>query len=129
MSLGWGVAAYSQALRLVRADKGRLSWAGLVLQTCWRVSMLTARVAALVLLCLALGHWALIVLGRCHLAIPSHSHLQLSVSVLIRPVIKAHSCPRRRQFSNVFFLVLIRGKRLHLKLDLMFWLRHDLEKE
>ena len=98
MSLGWGVAAYSQALRLVRADKGRLSWAGLVLQTVWRVSMLTARVAALVLLCLALGHWALIVLGRCHLPIPSHR------AVLIRPVIKAHSCPRRCQFSNVFFL-------------------------
>ena len=82
VSLGWGVAAYSQALRLVRADKGRLSWAGLVLQTVWRVSMLTARVAALVLLCLALGSWALVVLGRCHLVTSPSSHLLLlSVSV------------------------------------------------
>ena len=81
VSLGWGVAAYSQALRLVRADKGRLSWAGLVLQTAWRVSMLTARVAALVLLCLALGSWATIVLGRCHLALQSPAAAQrLSVN-------------------------------------------------
>ena len=75
------MAAYSQALRLVRADKGRLSWAGLVLQTAWRVSMLAARVAALVLLCLALGSWALVVLGRCHLALQSPAAAQrLSVN-------------------------------------------------
>ena len=54
--LGWGVAAYSQALRLVRQDKGRLSWVGMVLQTTWRFFMLSARIVALVLLCLALNH-------------------------------------------------------------------------
>ena len=46
VSLGWGVAAYSQALRLVRADKGTLSWPGMVLQTLWRFFMLLARITA-----------------------------------------------------------------------------------
>ena len=64
VSLGWGVAAYSQALRLVRADKGKLSWPGMLLQTLWRFFMISARVAALVLLCLALSQWALIVICK-----------------------------------------------------------------
>jgi len=62
ISLGWGVAAYSQALRLVREDKGKMSWFGMVLQTLWRFFMLSARIVALVLLCLALQKWALIVI-------------------------------------------------------------------
>ena len=64
VSLGWGVAAYSQALRLVRADKGTLSWPGMMLQTLWRFFMISARVVALVLLCLALSQWALIVICK-----------------------------------------------------------------
>jgi len=62
VSLGWGVAAYSQALRIVREDKGKMSWLGMVFQTLWRFFMLSARVAALVLLCLALQQWAVIVI-------------------------------------------------------------------
>ena len=64
VSLGWGVAAYSQALRLVREDKGKLNWMGMVLQTLWRFFMLSARIVALVLLCLALNQWALIVICK-----------------------------------------------------------------
>ena len=64
VSLGWGVAAYSQALRLVREDKGKLNWMGMVLQTLWRFFMLSARVVALVLLSLALNQWALIVICK-----------------------------------------------------------------
>ena len=68
ISLGWGVAAYSQALRLVREDKGEMSWFGMVLQTLWRFFMLSARIVALVLLCLALEHWALIVICKFNLS-------------------------------------------------------------
>ena len=61
VSLGWGVAAYSQALRLVREDKSELSWTGMALQTTWRFFMLVARITAMLLLCLAIGKWAIIV--------------------------------------------------------------------
>ena len=61
ISLGWGVAAYSQALRLVREDKGELSWLGMGLQTTWRFFTLAARISAMVLLTLAIGKWAVIV--------------------------------------------------------------------
>ena len=64
ISLGWGVAAYSQALRIVREDKGKMSWVGMVFQTLWRFFMLSARVVALVLLCLALHQWAVIVICK-----------------------------------------------------------------
>ena len=64
VSLGWGVAAYSQALRLVREDKGKLNWMGMVLQTLWRFFTLSARIVALVLLSLALDQWALIVICK-----------------------------------------------------------------
>ena len=64
VSLGWGVAAYSQALRLVREDKGKLSWLGMALQTLWRFFMISARIVALVLLSLALNQWALIVICK-----------------------------------------------------------------
>ena len=62
VSLGWGVAAYSQAMRLVREEKGKLLWPGMLLQTAWRAFLLSARVVALTLLCLALDQWALIVI-------------------------------------------------------------------
>ena len=65
VSLGWGVAAYSQALRLVRVDKGKLGCMGMMLQTLWRFFMLSARIVALVLLFLALNQWALIVICKC----------------------------------------------------------------
>ena len=64
VSLGWGVAAYNQALRLVREDKGELNWMGMVLQTLWRFFTLSARIVALVLLSLALKQWALIVICK-----------------------------------------------------------------
>ncbi len=64
VSLGWGVAAYSQALRMVREDKGKLSWMGMVLQTVWRFSMMSARIVALVLISLTLHRWVFIVLGK-----------------------------------------------------------------
>ena len=64
VSLGWGVAAYSQALRMVRPDKGRMNWMVMMLQTLWRFFMLSARIVALVLLCLALNQWALIVICK-----------------------------------------------------------------
>ena len=64
VSLGWGVAAYSQALRMVREDKGKLSWMGMVLQTVWRFSMLSARIVALVLISLTLHRWVFIVIGK-----------------------------------------------------------------
>ena len=67
VSLGWGVAAYSQALRMVREDKGKLSWMGMVLQTVWRFSMLSARIVALVLISLTLHRWVFIVLGKNNL--------------------------------------------------------------
>ena len=61
ISLGWGVAAYSQALRLIREDKNELSMVGMALQTTWRFFMLAARITAMVLLALAIGKWAVIV--------------------------------------------------------------------
>ena len=62
--LGWGVAAYCQALRLVRVERINMSWLGLILHTTWRAAMLSARVVSLVLTCLALGQWAVIVICK-----------------------------------------------------------------
>lgn len=62
ISLGWGIAAYSSAMRMLREDKGKMTWMGMILQTMWRFGMLSARIAALVLLSLALHQWAIIVL-------------------------------------------------------------------
>ena len=47
ISLGWAIAAYSQALRIVREDKGKLNWMGFIFQTLWRFFMLLARITAL----------------------------------------------------------------------------------
>lgn len=64
VSLGWGVAAYSSAMRMIREDKGKMTWAGMILQTLWRFGMLTARIVAMVVLTLALDQWALILLCK-----------------------------------------------------------------
>ena len=71
ISLGWGIAAYSSAMRMIRENshKGKLSWAGMVFQTLWRAGMLTARICALVTLALALHQWALVVLRKCAISI------------------------------------------------------------
>jgi len=62
VSLGWGIAAYSQALRIVRDDKGKLSWVGMILQILWRFFMLSARIVALVMLVLTLHHWSVLII-------------------------------------------------------------------
>lgn len=64
VSLGWGIAAYSSAMRNIRPDKGKMSWSGMITQTLWRAGMLTARIVALVMLALALDQWAVIVLCK-----------------------------------------------------------------
>ncbi|XP_041484029.1 uncharacterized protein LOC121430726 [Lytechinus variegatus] len=48
-SLCWALGAYSRAHRKVRRDKKIVSWPGLVLQTIWRIGMISSRVMALVL--------------------------------------------------------------------------------
>ncbi len=64
VSLGWGIAAYSSAMRMARAEKGKMTWAGMVLQTAWRFGMLSARIVALVLLTLTVHEWIVIVLCK-----------------------------------------------------------------
>ena len=66
MSFGWGIASYSFAMRLItkNAEKGKLSWAGYILQSIWRFGMLSARIIALVLLSLALGEYTVIVMCK-----------------------------------------------------------------
>ncbi len=64
VSLGWGIAAYSSAMRMIRPDKGKMSWSGMVTQTFWRAGMLTARIVALVMLTYALEKWTLVVMCK-----------------------------------------------------------------
>ena len=66
MSFGWGIASYSFAMRLIskNAEKGKLGWAGYILQSIWRFGMLSARIIALVLLSLALGQWTVVVMCK-----------------------------------------------------------------
>ena len=64
VSLGWGIAAYSSAMRMTREDKGKMTWAGMILQALWRAGMLTARIVALVMLALAMDQWAIAVLCK-----------------------------------------------------------------
>jgi len=64
VSLGWGIAAYSSAVRMTREDKNKLGWPGMIFQTLWRAGMLAARLTALVTLALALDHWAFIVICK-----------------------------------------------------------------
>ena len=64
VSLGWGIAAYSSAMRMTREDKGKMTWAGMITQALWRAGMLTARIVALVMLSLAVNEWAFLVLCK-----------------------------------------------------------------
>ena len=75
ISLGWGIAAYSSALRMTRDDKNKLTWAGMILQTFWRAGMICARLTALVMLALAIHHWIFIVM--CKFVI-KHNRLNIS---------------------------------------------------
>eukprot|EP00095_Tigriopus_kingsejongensis_P012314 maker-scaffold284_size223161-snap-gene-1.25 protein:Tk12314 transcript:maker-scaffold284_size223161-snap-gene-1.25-mRNA-1 annotation:"xk-related protein 6" len=62
VSLGWGIAAYSSSQRMVRTEKGKMTWTGMILQTVWRFGMLSARIIALVMLSVALNEWSLVVI-------------------------------------------------------------------
>ena len=57
-------AAYSSALRMIRADKNVMTWGGMIFQTLWRAGMLTARIVALVILALALDHWIIVIMCK-----------------------------------------------------------------
>ncbi|XP_071807884.1 uncharacterized protein [Asterias amurensis] len=62
-SLCWAVVAYSRAHRRVRTDKKVVSWPGVVLQTIWRIGMVSSRVVALVLFASAFKAYTFIVVG------------------------------------------------------------------
>lgn len=64
VSLGWGVAAYTKAMRNTRPNKRKMSIAGLVLQTAWRAGTLAARVAAMALAAAVLQMWMLLIMGK-----------------------------------------------------------------
>ena len=51
-------------MRMVKAEKRKMTWMGMILQTIWRFGMLSARIVALVLLTLALKEWVIIVLCK-----------------------------------------------------------------
>nr|XP_045616315.1 uncharacterized protein LOC123769273 [Procambarus clarkii] len=63
LSVGWGIAAYTKAMRNTRLDKHKMTLSGLVLQTLWRVGMLSARVSALALVATILEAWILLIMG------------------------------------------------------------------
>ena len=51
-------------MRMIKEDKEKITWTGMITQALWRAGMLTARIVALVMLCLALNQWALVVLCK-----------------------------------------------------------------
>ncbi|KAK8380593.1 hypothetical protein O3P69_016883 [Scylla paramamosain] len=63
VSLGWGIAAYTKAMRNTRLDKHKMTVSGLVLQTMWRAGMIGARVLALALVATHLEGWLLLFLA------------------------------------------------------------------
>ncbi|XP_068230219.1 uncharacterized protein [Palaemon carinicauda] len=63
VSLAWGIAAYTKAMRNARLDKHKMTISGLSLQTLWRVGMIAARVASLALVATVLKGWLLLILG------------------------------------------------------------------
>ncbi|CAM1311585.1 XKR6 (predicted) [Pycnogonum litorale] len=63
ISLSWGIASYSKAMRNVRPDKAVISWTGLILQTIWRVGMVTSRVTSLVIFAVAFKIWLVAVMA------------------------------------------------------------------
>ncbi|GFS50444.1 XK-related protein 6 [Trichonephila inaurata madagascariensis] len=63
ISLSWGIAAYSKAMRNLRLDKEKLSWWGLLFQSMWRIGMVSARIISMVLFAVIYGHWLFIGIG------------------------------------------------------------------
>ncbi|KAG8184647.1 hypothetical protein JTE90_022695 [Oedothorax gibbosus] len=63
ISLSWGIAAYSKAMRNVRPEKQSLTWWGLLFQSMWRIGMVSSRIVALVLFAVAYGYWLLLAVG------------------------------------------------------------------
>ncbi|XP_064104747.1 uncharacterized protein LOC135214407 [Macrobrachium nipponense] len=63
VSLAWGIAAYTKAMRNARLDKHKMTISGLTLQTFWRIGMIAARVASLALVATVLKGWLLLVMG------------------------------------------------------------------
>ena len=64
VSLGWGVAAYSSAMRMSLPVKSKLTYAGMFFQTLWRFGMISARLVSLVLLALAIKEWAFVAICK-----------------------------------------------------------------
>ncbi|GFR23749.1 XK-related protein 7 [Trichonephila clavata] len=63
ISLSWGIAAYSKAMRNLRLDKEKLSWWGLLFQSMWRIGMVSARIISMVLFAVIYGHWLFVGIG------------------------------------------------------------------
>ncbi|XP_071496459.1 uncharacterized protein [Diadema antillarum] len=75
-SLCWALGAYSRAHRKVRRDKKIVSWPGLVLQTVWRIGMISSRVAALVLFASVFKGYIFLVVALHWLGMMTWVHLQ-----------------------------------------------------
>ncbi|CAL1285814.1 unnamed protein product [Larinioides sclopetarius] len=63
VSLSWGIAAYSKAMRNIRPEKKRLSWWGLLFQSLWRIGMVSSRITAMVLFAVAYSYWLIVAIG------------------------------------------------------------------
>ena len=80
------------------AEKGKLSWAGYILQSIWRFSMLSARIISLVLLSLALREWTIVVMCKYNLNFDIRVNLNYILSNLCQRIsnhncISIFSCP------------------------------------
>ncbi|XP_038057481.1 uncharacterized protein LOC119729052 [Patiria miniata] len=75
-SLCWAVVAYSRAHRRVRTDKNGISWPGAILQTIWRIGMISSRVVALVLFASAFKAYTFLVVGLHWLAMVAWVYFQ-----------------------------------------------------
>ncbi len=65
LAIGWAVAAYSHALRCAYRNNYTVSWSGLTLQTVWHISMVAARVSAIVAFASIYQEWVFLVVGEC----------------------------------------------------------------
>ncbi|GIX96517.1 XK-related protein 6 [Caerostris darwini] len=63
VSLSWGIAAYSKAMRNIRPEKKRLSWWGLIFQALWRIGMVSSRIVSMVLFAVVYGYWLILGIG------------------------------------------------------------------
>eukprot|EP00057_Strongylocentrotus_purpuratus_P026360 XP_011680834.1 PREDICTED: uncharacterized protein LOC590700 [Strongylocentrotus purpuratus] len=75
-SLCWALGAYSRAHRKVRRDKKVVSWPGLVLQTLWRIGMISSRVMALVLFASVFKAYIFLAVGIHWIGMMVWVHLQ-----------------------------------------------------